>query len=214
MPTFFRRHYARRLEAVGRTEQAVGAVILLALAGILTAYLLDLATHPGSPVGAWEAAPTAPGDRLPDPGLPDWIPCRQTEHFTADNLFEKINGRAEVYLQHQVAGLTFGSYCHQTQTGRTIDVYWFNMGRPQSAQAVYETERPAQPDPVPIGDAGYQSGTAVFFRKGASYVQVVPSGLDPADGQAARRIAELLADRISYQSADGPTSAANPGPRP
>ena len=65
------------------------------------------------------------------------------------------------------------------------------MGAPDGARRIYEIEKPTDAATVPIGDAAYDSGGAVFCRQGANYVQVLPAL--PGDAEVARRIAERLA---------------------
>lgn len=128
--------------------------------------------------------------------VPGWQAPRQASHYSADNLYVKINGRAGAYLQFHVVGLDFGTYCHPTDRQRTIDVYWYDMGEPANAFGIYRSEAPQDAEPVSIGRDGYQTGGAVFFWKNASYVQVLPAGLDEAYAQAALAIARRIAEQI------------------
>jgi hypothetical protein len=225
MPTFLGRRYARRIEAVGPTERTVGIVILLLTAGLLVALIVDVATRRG----CWQArrppypqdqesasAPLA-SERSPDDAsahnplaeiaLAGWQAPRRVERFTAGNLYVKIDGRADAYIKFGVVGLTFGRYNHESDTERTVDVYWYDMGNADSALEMYQSERPADATPVLIEQGGAQSGSfapptgyqvggAIFFCRGASYVQVLAGGVNEADAQAALAIATRLAERI------------------
>lgn len=239
MPTFFARRYVRKPEEVGNAEKVLGGLILLLVAGIVTALVIHVATDRNYLFGVSEAdyaeqaeaggargsdqVPVGddrlPGGRLsadarqdaasqeaptlrdpfPEPDLEGWQAPRLTERFTADTLYVKIDGQAEAYLQFHVAGLVFGSYYYQSDTERTVDVYWYDMGTPTNALGMYRSEEAPDATRLSIGRAGYQAGGAVFFCKGASYVQVLPSRPDGADGRAALKIAERLAERIADQ---------------
>jgi hypothetical protein len=118
------------------------------------------------------------------------------ERFTADNLYVKIDGRADAYLRFGVVGLTFGRYTRESDPERTVDVYWYELGNADSALKMYQSERPPDATPAMVGQAGYQVGGAVFFCQGASYVQVLASGASEAETQAALAIATRLAERI------------------
>jgi len=215
MRTFFARRYMRRIEQVGNTEKVLGIVILLLVAAVCVAFVLQVTTdrdylfsvdeqayEPGAPEAADTEAETvrrSTGEKdnpFPHPGLEDWRPPSRVDRFTADNLYVKIDGRAEAYLRFQVVGLTFGVYRHVSDTGRTLDVYWYDMGTPENALGMYRSEQPPDATTIPIGRAGYQVGGAVFFCKASSYVQVLPSRPDDAAAEAALRIAEHLAERI------------------
>ncbi len=215
MRTFFARRYMRRIELVGNTEKVLGILILLLVAAIVVAFVLQVGTNrdylfnvdqeayaPAAPEPAdaeAEAARRSTGEGenpFPDPGLEDWRPPSRVDRFTADNLYVKIDGRAEAYLRFHVVGLTFGMYRHEGNGERTVDVYWYDMGTPANALGMYRAEEPPDATPVAIGHAAYQVGGAVFFCKGASYVQVFPRRTDRADAQVSLTIAERLAAQI------------------
>ena len=222
MPTFFARRYMRRPEAVGTTEKVLGAIILLLVAGTVAAFVVQVAvdrdylfnveesayalTTPqrgGAEVETAAGSTVEAGNPFPDPSLEGWRPPKQVDRFTADNLYVKINGRAEAYLRFHVVGLTFGRYAHQSDADRAVDVYWYDMGSADNALEVYKSEQAPDAMPVSIGRNGYEVGGAVFFCKGSSYVQVLPARLDDADARAALKIAERLAERIK-DMVDGP----------
>jgi hypothetical protein len=142
------------------------------------------------------AAREASPDAFPEPGLAGWEAPARVFRYAPDTLHEKINGRAEVYLHYGVVGLTFGTYRHQTNAGRRVDVYWYRMTAPTGARAVYEAEAPPSMPPLDIGERAYRAGGAVFFQRGAHYVQVLPAGLDEASAEAAEHLARQLAERI------------------
>jgi hypothetical protein len=199
MPTFLGRRYARPPEAVGCTEKAVGAFVLLLMAGIVVALGIHVATNRDYLFAVDErgaARPEEPASVFPELRLEGWRPLARGEHFSADDLYVKIDGRADAYLGFHVVGLTFGAYAHASDPGRTVDVYWYDMGTPANAEAVYRSEAAPGATAVPLGAAGYQVGGALFFWKGSSYVQVLPGQPDDAGGQVALKIAERLAERI------------------
>jgi hypothetical protein len=217
MPTFFARRYLRKVEEVGNTEKVLGVVILLLVAGIITAfvvqvvtdrhYLFDVDEQGYSARDQTErprnATPLLPShgplgaeSPFPDPDLEGWRAPARVDRFGADELYVKIDGRDEAYLRFGVVGLTFGTYRHERDVDRTVDVYWYDMGQPANALSMYESEQPPDVASVPVGRVGYQVGGAVFFCKGSSYVQLIPAHPDEADANVVLRIAERLADQI------------------
>jgi hypothetical protein len=199
MPTFLGRRYARPLAAVSATEKAVGACVLLLVVGILGAFAITVATNRDylfTGDERMEARAVPDGAAFPAAGLAGWRAPDKVEHFSPDDLYIKIDGQADVLLRFHVAGLTFGTYTGTGDPAPSVDVYWYNMGTPADAEEMYRSELPPGTTPLAIGAAGYQVGGAVFFWKNASYVQVLPSQPDEAGGQAARQIAERIAERI------------------
>jgi len=220
MPTLFARRYRRT--NFGTLEKILGALILVALAALVAAFVGQFVAGPqhaaiAQPTGETtptsaapavaragdaDASVTAGPDPFPGPGVAEWTAPPQASHYTPDNLYIKIDGRADLYLQYHVIAMTFGAYAHLTDPSRTIDVYWYDMGQPENALGIYRTESPPEVTAVPVGREGYQGGGAVFFVKGSSYVQVMPTGPDESDGPAVLAIAGRIAGLIQDASGD------------
>ncbi len=155
-----------------------------------------------SPVGASAGvtvaqAPSGTDEPVfPESRSPDWRVPLNVARFTPDNLYVKINGRADAYLQFNVVDLTFGTYSHAADRERTIDVYWYDMGKSENALGIYQAEASGGAEAVAVGREGYQVGGAVFFRKGGSYVQILPAGDTEEDASAALEIAQRIDERI------------------
>jgi hypothetical protein len=203
MPTFFARRYMRRVEAVGLVEKTLGAVILLLVAGIVTAFVVDVRTNRDYLFSAGpSAAPAAPSaaaqaaNPFPVAGVAGWRRPEKVERYKPDELYLKIDGQADEFIRVGCAGLTFGTYASDMDATDAIDVYWYDMGRAEAAAALYTFEKPPDAPWVNVGATGYQAGSAVFFWKGTSYVQVLPSRPDEPDADAARAIAEQIAEQI------------------
>lgn len=217
MPTFLSRRYARRIEQVGTVERVVGVVLLLLTAGIVAAFVLQVATDETRLFDVDEAAYSvmlpsaaktppqadysagtvaAASNPFPDSNAKGWRRPTRVFHYPPENLYMKIDGRAPVYIEAGVVALTFGTYSHQADSSRTVDVYWYDMGGASNASRIFEAEAAPGATHPAIGNNSYQIGGAVFFWKGTAYVQVLPSGLDATDAQAALAIARQIAERI------------------
>lgn len=187
MPTLFGRQYARPSAAVGVRERALGGLILLLTAGLGVAFVVHVRSVPA-------ASPEPASDNpFPALGLAGWRRPMRAEHFTPQNLHEKINGRAEAFLQAGCRGLLFGRYTSAGPPGRSVDVYSYDLGQPAAAQAVYTAEKPPAVPVLRLGDEAYTVGGALFFCIGAQYVQVLPAGTDEDEARAAQEIARRLA---------------------
>lgn len=192
------RRYARPAEQVSGAEMILGASILILTAGIVTAFVYEVTTDQREP-SQFDTAELP----FPDPGVAGWRSPQRIFRYSRDNLYTKIDGGAEVYLQLGMVALTFGAYSSVDDLKHTVDVYWYDMGDAANALAVYRAEAAPGAMPITIGDEGHEIGGAVFFRKGASYVQVLPSALVEADAHAARGIAENFAAWITPRTQTG-----------
>ena len=145
---------------------------------------------------------------LPLSGLPpDWTVGKSgdkhLETFNADNLYEKIDGRAESFLQYGVKGMAYAFYHPAGDPSNELQVYIFEMADPLKALGKYGSEKPEEFQAVHVGDQGYTTAGSTLFYSG----QVLHADrLDPGrsqvrrlragPGQAGRREAEARRRRI------------------
>jgi hypothetical protein len=124
---------------------------------------------------------------------PGWKLMETIKHFTPENLYEHIDGRAEFFLAYGVVHMTFATYIHQTDPATFIDVSVYDMGHPRNAFGVFAAERPKVFHPMDINGAGYRSGANLFIWKGSSYVRMIASD----DSSRLQRINMELAKELS-----------------
>ncbi len=211
---------------ISRRENVISCLLLLLLAGIGTAvyvkgqlydpglFQLDqLALSQNRPAGEppdrlnrqdddgslKSRAPVTPMpagllDALAPPG---WKTLGDVQQFTAANLYEKINGQAEQYLDYKFRRLTCVSLASVRDSSKLIDVYVFDMGRPAHAFGVYSGERTEGLPAVALGREGYRADASYFFWKGPYYVQVLASDKGRDLAQAGLAVAGILAKRLA-----------------
>ena len=139
------------------------------------------------------AAPSGLLDGLVPPG---WKPLGGVERFTAETLYEKIDGRAEQYIAYDVVGLTCVSLVDASNDGRFIDIYLYDMGRPDRAFGIYSVERSEGVPPLDLGRGGYGVEASLFFWKGRYYAQVLGSESGEDLRQTVWDIARKLEGRL------------------
>lgn len=139
-----------------------------------------------------DASAGAGGSFLP-PTLPSgWRVMGRVERYTPDNLYIKINGRAEQYLSYGVVGMETVGIARSSDPSVFIDAYVYDMGTDTNALGIFSIER-SPGGSVSYGDEGYRAGASIFFRKGRYYTQLLPSD----DAPAVRQAADALARSIS-----------------
>jgi len=104
-----------------------------------------------------------------------WKLAGDLREFTAVNLYEQIDGRAELYLSYDVARLTFASFEERAETRRFVDLSIYDMGSPTNAFGIFAVERSRDEPSVDFGRAGYRSGANYYVWKGQYYIQVIAS---------------------------------------
>ncbi len=142
---------------------------------------------------------------------------KHLETFNADNLFEKIDGRAESFTQNNVSGMAYTSYHPTGDDSNEVQVYIFEFdhSKPLRAQSKYDSEKPDTITPVKIGTEGYTSAGSLLFFTDPFYTQIV-STVDDAKFAAfsldvARRIAAKQAPAPSV-AGEGEGEGAKPAP--
>lgn len=124
------------------------------------------------PPSAAEGPRRLPRDALTLDPPSGWRADGDVETFTAETLYEKIDGRAEEYLTRGARGLQFASLTNDRQF---VDVFVYDMGTREAAAAMFAAERPPQPLPLEVGDGGYGADASAFFHADRYYVQIVAS---------------------------------------
>ena len=164
------------------------------------------------PVGSRTEQPAFAGGQLPPPGAgaqppsssgpldnlapPGWKLLENATHFTAATLYEKIDGRAEEYLDYKLVSLTCLSLVNAQDSKQFIDIYLYDMGQPAQAFGVFSVERTEGLPAVTLGREGYRAEASYFFWKGRYYVQVLASGKGAAIAQVGLNVAHTLEKRL------------------
>jgi hypothetical protein len=137
---------------------------------------------------------------LPLTDLPtDWMlgksASRAIETFSADNLYEKIDGRAESFLQYGVKGMAYAFYLPTGDPSNELQLYIYEMADPLKALGKYGSEKPDEARSIPVGDEGYTAAGSTHFYAGRYYTQIVPTRDDPKFAAFAQELAKRVAAR-------------------
>jgi hypothetical protein len=127
-----------------------------------------------------EAAPGAPAaDRgdLPVLAAPGWSEG-PVSRFDAENLYVKINGRADFFLVRGFRSLTFVTL--SAADGALVDVELYDLGSPENALGAFGAERPPETAATSAGGTSwYVARNALFLARGSSYVRAIGSDETP-----------------------------------
>jgi hypothetical protein len=156
---------------------------------------------------------------LPLSNLPaGWVVAKSgdkhLETFNAENLFEKIDGRAESFIQYDVQGMAYTYYHPAGDDSMEAQLYIFEMKDPLKAYGKYGSEKPDGVPTVAIGTEGYTSAGSTLFYAGKYYTQVVTTKDDPKLAAFAMEIAKRVAEKQSPSSAGGVAAAGPKGTSP
>lgn len=129
---------------------------------------------------------------------PGWKQRKPAKRFTPENLWDKIDGRAEFFLSYDMVGMTFAEYSDASNARNYLSVSIYDMGKPANAFGVFAGERREGVTPVELGREAYGSGPNLFIWKGPYYVRMITSkdspGLREINFQIAERLMGFLDD--------------------
>jgi hypothetical protein len=128
---------------------------------------------------ATTAVPASPKPvaSIPNESLPTLPPelsvFSAPETFTADNLYDKIDGKADLYLTAGFVGLK----CQRLALKAANDVWmeWFvyDMGTLPQAFSVFSLQRRAEAQTLDLTEFAYQTQNSLYFVCGRYYVEAV-----------------------------------------
>lgn len=122
------------------------------------------------------------------------------EMYTPDNLYEYINGAAEVFLSYDFQQLAALTYEDQQKHSLTIDIY--RHSNATNGFGIYSQEKPVKGDFLRIGAQAYYEKGVLNFLKGSYYIKM--SGFDLGDNDkaimtdAAKKIARRLSGPVHF----------------
>ncbi len=133
----------------------------------------------------------APLDKTPlEIALPGIKPMGDTEFYSSDTLYEKIDGRSPAYQGFNVQELRCRTFSIVGTAASYVDVYEYRMDTNVNAFGIFALERDPKGKPLPFAKDGYSGDMGYYYRQGPVYVQIIASDQDPKTMQIALAIAE------------------------
>ncbi|MGD0615497.1 MAG: DUF6599 family protein, partial [Verrucomicrobiota bacterium] len=167
-----------------RLERTVGFVVLLSLLAIAGGVFLKQFSFNPAVLIAREIAPPEKHAESPaatvawlPPALKEFGPA---ERFTPDTLYDKIDGKAELYLAAGVVGMRCQRFALKEAGDQWLEWFDYDMGTLPQAFSVFSTQRRAEGESLDLTDYAYRTQNAVYFVAGSNYVEVVASSPNPA----------------------------------
>lgn len=134
---------------------------------------------------------------LPQPSFaPGWKLDNPVRWFGPDNVFELINGEAEMFFPYGFEALGAADYIHPASEGRSVAAQVYRMGSPLDAFGIYSNFRYPEADYLDLGVEGFTDDYQSMFYQDRYFVRLTAYG-DPEDNRkdlaaCARAISTLL----------------------
>jgi hypothetical protein len=171
----------------GGAEQSAGLIILLCLAGIAAGvYFKQFSFNPAVLAAATvapEAVKTsaAPASGEAPPALPPALTVMSApENFGPDDVYNKIDGKADLYLTAGFVHMTCQRFALKATNDDWMEWFVYDMGALPQAFSVFSLQRRAEGQTVGLTPFAYQTDNAIYFVSGRYYVEAVTAMPVPA----------------------------------
>jgi len=160
----------------GRVEVLVSYLVVLTLVAIAVGVFLKQSRFNPAVLVAQQAAQlsskkTAPATPLDTPA--EFVPLGAAETFNEENLFEKIDGKADLYLTVGFVELRCRRLALKAQPDAWCEMFVYDMAKLPQAFCVYSQQRRSEAQPLDIATYAYRTKNSLYFVCGRYYVEVV-----------------------------------------
>ncbi len=132
------------------------------------------------------------------PNLDGWKKPDSLSNYTADNLWDIIDGAADGYLLYDFELMTMGDYTQPDGKYITLEIYRHQSS--EDAFGIYSQERPSKATYNNVGGQGYQEDANLNFFAGRYYVKIRCSERSEDAIKSVRKLGETIANQIDPSS--------------
>jgi hypothetical protein len=189
----------------GSLERGLSIFVLFILGGIgATVFGLQFRHNPANDsllvrgTSSPDPSPERVSQGIGFPAPENLFPAGPAEFFPPENLSDKINGKAELYLSSGVRKLTTQRFRLKGASDAWIEIFRYDMGKTTNGFAVYSAQMRDDGVRLNLTPFSYRTENGHFFLHGHTYVEIIGSGSTQEEMDAREALAEALV-------------AANPG---
>lgn len=114
-----------------------------------------------------------------DDAAPGLEALSAAEDYRPENLSDKINGKAELYLAAGFRCMQSQRFGLVGQPAKWMERFIYDMGRLRGAFAVFSAQRRSNIDPLTLTPYAYRASNGLFFVHGRYYVEIIAAEVDP-----------------------------------
>lgn len=160
----------------------LGVLILIAAAMLVLQARYDPTSWRLQSQAANESGVAPPMDAFPemrDDAAAGLEALSAAENYRPDNLSDKINGKAELYLAAGFRRMQSQRFGLVGQSGKWMERFIYDMGQLRGAFAVFSAQRRSNIDPLGLTPYAYRASNGLFFVHGRYYVEIIAAEVDP-----------------------------------
>jgi len=140
----------------------------------------------------------------------EFEPFSGIQTYTAENLYEKINGKADFYLDSGFKVLSTRRFISKDDDSLFFELYVYDMTTTRNAFSVYSTQRRPQVHGLPDMQFGYKTSNALYFAHGKYYIELVGSSESTQLSRAIVETAQKIQANLVIDKPDIPELAFFP----
>ena len=198
-----RRKKPGKMEA--RLSMVVLALVIIAGTGVV---MRSFTINPGVVALRPEShqqslAPASDQRALIDTTGTGMAPFSPPERFGPDTLYEKINGRADLYLSSGFVSLNTQRFSMDSTAGNWVEVFVYDMATAENAFSVFSMQRREGAQAAGIVPNAYRTENALFMVHNHLYLEIIGTDIAEALQQAMGRLAH------AFVQAHGGSAVAN-----
>lgn len=101
-----------------------------------------------------------------------FTPAGEIENYLPANLYEKINGKADLYLNNGFVSLQCRRFADAAAPAKWAEVYLYDMTNAENAFAVYSMQKRSESTPLDSVQFGYSTPDAFAAAAGQYYIEI------------------------------------------
>jgi len=121
----------------------------------------------------------------------------ESQMYTEENLYEKINGKAPLYIESGFRKLFTQRFVSKDDQNLWMELFLFDMGTAKNAFSVYSVQRRPDAKASRAMQFAYRTTNASYFAIDKYYVELVGSAQSQELLEAMLAVAEKIPDRLA-----------------
>jgi hypothetical protein len=151
----------------------------------------------GNGASLWAAG--GEGGTYSFPEMAGWKPSGEIQIFSPANLYDYINGGADLYLKYDFQELKVADYQNDQKASVTIEVYRHKT--PVHAFGIYSQERLGDANYLEVGAQGYSEKGVLNFLTADCYVKMSSVDVGPEEQSVLLAFAKKIAQNLGGKGA-------------
>ena len=167
----------------GHTESVISICLLGVLLLIGLGVVIKQSYYDGSKLGIETANAVLPGQKSQTGGKEKEIllalkpvgfegPAKVTAYNNV-NLYEKIDGKADQYIEAGFQGLFTRLFTHKNDNTPGMELYLFDMGNARNAFSIYSMQKRPGVESADGLEFGYKTSNSLYFACGKYYAEFI-----------------------------------------